>query len=325
MFGDTLVESTSEDLSQAAVFASIQGDDDGTVTAVLSNKDDANTETAVISLDGTDTSYESVAVYAITQDSTDIRLIDVQNDIENNQLTVELPPLSVAQIVISNTATDLTPTEEPDITTETTVYTYDELEISENVFPMIPLGDQEHLDHIVIRTTVTSDSGSTWASGGGALCFNQMVWDGIDSGVWGYKPFSYHFGTNDNVVAFDDSFHVIADDGSASEISGSCNDTYAELQNWWVSSESDPSGGSNITMTIDSVTLVYVYENTQSDVLCGDCTGDGVFDAADLVLIQKWMLQMPNTTLNQWKAADCIADGKIDGLDLCEMRRLLIE
>ncbi len=78
-------------------------------------------------------------------------------------------------------------------------------------------------------------------------------------------------------------------------------------------------------MTIDSVTLVYVYENTQSDVLCGDCTGDGVFDAADLVLMQKWLLQMPNATLSRWEAADCIADGRIDGLDLCEMRRLLIE
>ncbi|MCC8110914.1 MAG: hypothetical protein LIO74_04625 [Ruminococcus sp.] len=49
----------------------------------------------------------------------------MQNDIVNNQIVVELPPLSVAQIVISDKESVVQITEEPDITTETVVYNYD--------------------------------------------------------------------------------------------------------------------------------------------------------------------------------------------------------
>lgn len=38
-FGDTLVESSSADLSKAAIFAAIDGSDDSEVTTVISNKD----------------------------------------------------------------------------------------------------------------------------------------------------------------------------------------------------------------------------------------------------------------------------------------------
>ncbi|MCC8110913.1 MAG: hypothetical protein LIO74_04620 [Ruminococcus sp.] len=60
------MKSTSEDLSQAAVFAAIEGDDESTITTVLTNKNDTDTENAVITLDGADIDYQSVTVYAIT-------------------------------------------------------------------------------------------------------------------------------------------------------------------------------------------------------------------------------------------------------------------
>lgn len=78
-------------MSKAAIFASIDGSDDGKVTAVVSNKDKENIEKAVISLDGTDTDYKSAVVYAVTQDSSDTRSWMMQNDISGNQVTVELP------------------------------------------------------------------------------------------------------------------------------------------------------------------------------------------------------------------------------------------
>jgi len=321
-FGDTLVESTSEDLSQAAVFAAIEGDDESTITTVLTNKNDTDTENAVITLDGADIDYQSVTVYAITQDSTDIQVIDVQNDIVNNQIVVELPPLSVAQIVISDEESVVQITEEPDITTETVVYNYDELEISENGYPMIPLGDKEHLDSIVIRTTVTSDAGSTWASGGGALCFNQVVEDGSDTAVWGYKSYSYSLGTYDNTIEFDDTYYIMSGT-SAKAVSASCNDTYAELQDWWISSESDTAAGSDITVTIDSITLIYTYENTE-ETLLGDCNNDEVFNLADVVLLQKWLLRY-EVHLPNWQAADVYEDEILNGFDLVKMRQLLLE
>ncbi|MBQ8298095.1 MAG: glycoside hydrolase family 44 protein, partial [Ruminococcus sp.] len=79
-FGDTLVEAETDDLSLAAAFAAVNGEDDSEVTMVLSNKDMTRTENAVITLSGTDTDYQSAVVYAVTQDSSDIRIIDVQND-----------------------------------------------------------------------------------------------------------------------------------------------------------------------------------------------------------------------------------------------------
>lgn len=40
---------------------------------------------------------------------------------------------------------------------------------------MIPLGDKEHLKEIIVNATVSSNAGSSWAVGGGALCFNEVV------------------------------------------------------------------------------------------------------------------------------------------------------
>lgn len=235
---------------------------------------------------------------------------------------MELPPLSVAQIVISDEESVVQITEEPDITTETVVYNYDELEISENGYPMIPLGDKEHLDSIVIRTTVTSDAGSTWASGGGALCFNQVVEDGSDTAVWGYKSYSYSLGTYDNTIEFDDTYYIMSGT-SAKAVSASCNDTYAELQDWWISSESDTAAGSDITVTIDSITLIYTYENTE-ETLLGDCNNDEVFNLADVVLLQKWLLRY-EVHLPNWQAADVYEDEILNGFDLVKMRQLLLE
>ncbi|WP_298482781.1 glycoside hydrolase family 44 protein [uncultured Ruminococcus sp.] len=259
-FGDTLVEAQTEDLSKATAFAAIDGTDDSEVTLVLSNKSMTDSEQATISLEGASTDYQSAVVYAITQESSDIKIIDVQNDISGNQVTVELPPLSVAQIVISNEKTDKTITEEPNIRTEEVIYQYSDLEISENGFPMIPLGDKEHLKEIVINTTVTSNAGSTWCSGGGAFCFNKVVQEGSSSEVWGNKSFGYSLGNGDTIVPFDDQFTIVENEKSVT-ITGSCNDTYSELQNWWVSSENDPKAGSDITVTFNTIKLVYEYDN----------------------------------------------------------------
>ena len=57
--------------------------------------------------------------------------------------------------------------------------------------------------------------------------------------------------------------------------------------------------------------------------ITGDVNGDGKRNAADIVLMQQWLLQVPDTTLADWQAGDCNADGRLDGLDLCRMRQLL--
>lgn len=44
----------------------------------------------------------------------------------------------------------------------------------------------------------------------------------------------------------------------------------------------------------------------------------------DVVLLQKWLLAVPDAKLNNWKAGDLCRDGKLDVFDLCIMRRKLI-
>lgn len=56
----------------------------------------------------------------------------------------------------------------------------------------------------------------------------------------------------------------------------------------------------------------------------GDVNADGVFDLADVVLLQKWLLAVPDTHLENWQAADLCNDNKLDVFDLCLMKRELL-
>ena len=48
-------------------------------------------------------------------------------------------------------------------------------------------------------------------------------------------------------------------------------------------------------------------------------------DVADVVLLQKWLLAVPDTNLSDWKAADLCVDGRLDVFDLVMMRGMLLE
>lgn len=61
------------------------------------------------------------------------------------------------------------------------------------------------------------------------------------------------------------------------------------------------------------------------DNLKGDCNNDGEFTISDAIILQKWLLAVPDTELANWKAADLCEDGKIDVFDLCMMKRMLVE
>lgn len=354
-FGDTLVESSSADLSKAAIFAAIDGSDDSEVTTVISNKDKENTEKAVISLEGTDTDYQSAVVYAITQDSSDIQILDVQNDVSGNQVTVELPPLSVAQVVISDEKTNVTIPEKPNVEIKKTTYNISDLSTNTAGNPMIPLGDKEHLKEIIVNATVSSNAGSSWAVGGGALCFNEVVKKGSSSaGVWGNKSFQYRLGTSDITVPFDDQFTISLSDGKSENITGSCNDESAELQNWWASSENDSKNGEDISTTFNTVTLVYEYNYDKPDettttpaettttatettsaatsseqvnpsaVLYGDVTLDGRVDITDAVLLNKATAGQVELNVQAKGNADCNADGQTDSNDAICLLRFLV-
>lgn len=73
-----------------------------------------------------------------------------------------------------------------------------------------------------------------------------------------------------------------------------------------------------------SVNIHFISE-IKSDFLRGDVNSDGVFSVADVILLQKWLLSVPDTHLANWKAADFCEDGKLDVFDLCLMKRDLLD
>lgn len=57
----------------------------------------------------------------------------------------------------------------------------------------------------------------------------------------------------------------------------------------------------------------------------GDINNDGKMDIADAVLLQKWLLTVPGTELQNREAADLCEDGILNVFDLCLMKQLLLE
>lgn len=67
------------------------------------------------------------------------------------------------------------------------------------------------------------------------------------------------------------------------------------------------------------------FELIEETSISGDVNGDGLFNLADVVLFQKWLLATPKAELADWKAADLYNDSQLDVFDLCLMKKQLIE
>ena len=75
--------------------------------------------------------------------------------------------------------------------------------------------------------------------------------------------------------------------------------------------------------TDDSFNSGYPIHTWQNSVV-GDCNNDGVFTIADIVMVQKWLLN-DATVLDNWKAADFHSDDMLNVLDLVLMKQLVLE
>ena len=84
---------------------------------------------------------------------------------------------------------------------------------------------------------------------------------------------------------------------------------------------------SDYMLTLDELPDVYHYQTDtpETETVKGDVNADGEFNISDLVLLQKWLLAVPNTELANWKAGDLFEDEKIDVFDMIQMRKFLVE
>ncbi len=79
----------------------------------------------------------------------------------------------------------------------------------------------------------------------------------------------------------------------------------------------------------DSPTAIsYGKENgirMQSELVLGDVNGDGQLNVADVVLLQRWLLAVPDTMLADWQAGDLCRDGLLNGADLAAVKAILVQ
>lgn len=82
-----------------------------------------------------------------------------------------------------------------------------------------------------------------------------------------------------------------------------------------------------VTITTDNyknIDVKVTFETVMLNYVRGDINDDGVLSIVDVILLQKWLLAVPDTTLANWKAADLYEDDRLDVFDLCIMKRELI-
>ena len=70
--------------------------------------------------------------------------------------------------------------------------------------------------------------------------------------------------------------------------------------------------------------IVFASTTVNKSDVKGDVNSDGAFNVSDVVLLQKWLLAVPNTHLANWKAADMCDYDRLDVFDLCMMKRELV-
>ena len=58
--------------------------------------------------------------------------------------------------------------------------------------------------------------------------------------------------------------------------------------------------------------------------ISGDVNGDEEVSVSDVILFQKWLHGVPETSLANWKNADLNQDGRLNIFDFCLLKRLLL-
>ena len=310
-FGDMLIPTTTDDVSLSSAYASIKGDDQGTVTAMITNNDMKNTENAVINLKNADTSYEAAAVYAVYGDSAEIKLIDIVEDVKDNVVNVELPAYSAAMVVITDDASDFEGLElyDPDkFKYETETFEDIENMINDNVYVEIPISDPEHLARIDITADVNSSAGSSWGTAGCAACINAVDEDGTK--FWTSKSYSLKLGKGSTAsVEFDGTLS-----NKDEIVNAVVADGKIELQKWWDSSEQAENEVEDIiSVDYKKIEVVYEYENKAPAADYGDANCDGDVSLSDAIIIMQSIGNPDTYGVNGSDASHITEQGIING------------
>ena len=83
------------------------------------------------------------------------------------------------------------------------------------------------------------------------------------------------------------------------------------------------AGEAFILIFNENYDVVQVKVTVEPNVVVGDCNSDGQFTVADIIMLQRWLIN-GNTLVDDWQAADLSEDGRLNTMDLVLMKRKLI-
>lgn len=213
---------------------------------------------------------------------------------------------------------------EEDYSGDTLKITNHEIDIE---FPGRDESDDFSLSHALCTTWVTEDDYKTKS----VFCGDQA-----DGNYHTYR-FDWHTGNDTEIPRveyyFDDVLTYTAYENIPT------NESRFWLGLWFPKNWAGTPDFDMTTFIIDYVKITPFHESSDTpqhesypdsgwaepvNTVHGDINADGAFNIADIVMLQKWLLAVPDTKLTDWKAGDLCEDNRLDVFDLCLMKRELI-
>lgn len=126
--------------------------------------------------------------------------------------------------------------------------------------------------------------------------------------------FHYYFGFSGSAL--------IVDPTQSSDTEPITTTTTKLIETTTITTTTKPIESATTTTTATSTGIT---TTPSQDFFHGDCNNDGDFNVVDVVLLQKWLLAVPDTHLANWQAADFTEDDMLNVFDLVLMKKALLE
>ena len=318
-FGDTLIESKTDDYIKSTSYAAVDNDDKGDVNVIVTNKSQTQTEKATINLENTDIDYKNAAVYILSGDSSEIRHKESIKEIDNNKFTIDIPPLSAVQILITDDENSYRPVKNPRPDTSISKEKVSG-EVTGEGKEYKVVFDDEIGDTAIIDMTLAS--GVPMASG--AIAFS-VKYNGIDYWVpcgWSTtKSGEVTVDINKPDSAYNSADETTSEDeellAELAEIIK--KEKKADLQIWYVAD----SAWENIDPSNVTINNVYMLKECEVSMY-GDLNADKQVDLTDLIMLSLHLLGDSELSDNSLRYADVNGDGEVDILDLPYLRQYIM-
>ncbi len=110
-----------------------------------------------------------------------------------------------------------------------------------------------------------------------------------------------------------------ANDSNCPHLSKYTGKCYIDSDGEWTTNENTIYGNAAMIFLTSSM-----MSQNEPERVHGDVNADGALTVADVIMLQKWLLAVPDAALTDWKAGDLCEDKRLDVFDLCLIKRELL-